>query len=174
MPLESIAVITTAWGCLAYFMMPWGPTAGATKQNEAQIKFGDRCFMNLIEQAPLFLSSLWTCAVYASEETATNVGTGYLVLRALYPVVWLFKGGSTPGFPMPAGMLVAVPACACNMYMSACVIAKCAFEFDLAFGGWMDAAAVFGFCVVFLFHAMKVCPCLHSVFKHAFTGAPLL
>ena len=92
--------------------------AKMTGQNEAQKTFGDRCFMNLVEQAAFWLSSLWMCAFFVGEEvrahssaappvshflvpavprvssshldlqTAFRIGTVYVALRYLYPIMW--------------------------------------------------------------------------------------
>merc|ERR1711939_787332 len=120
-----VSLVTCAWGCMAYVFMPWGPTANMTGQNEAQKKFGDRSFMNLLEQAPMFLTSLWLFAINCSATEATALGTAYLVLRALYPVMWLIKGGKNVGYPMPVGFFVTFPAYAVilTMYISVIAIA---------------------------------------------------
>ena len=70
-----------------------------------QIKYGstsglgfisDRTFMNMLEQSPAFLVSLWLHAVFVSCQTAATAGWIYIAFRALYPVVfiqgppWLF------------------------------------------------------------------------------------
>jgi len=65
-----------------------------------QCKWGDRSFMNMLEQGPLFLASLWCHALFVSPLTATQLGGVYLALRSLYPGIWLTKGGEAgPPFP---------------------------------------------------------------------------
>ena len=39
-----------------------------TGRSKGQCKWGDRCFMNLQEQAVLFFTSLWMHAVFVSAE----------------------------------------------------------------------------------------------------------
>lgn len=80
--------------------MPLGPTATFNGMSPGQCRWGDRSFMNMIEQAPLFLTSLWCHALVVSPLTATQLGGVYLALRSLYPGIWLTKGGEAgPPFP---------------------------------------------------------------------------
>lgn len=171
---DNVALVTCAWGLLAYLMMPWGPTAGMTKQNAAQVKFGDRSFMNLIEQAPLFLSSLWTYAFCVSAETASYLGAAYVIFRAFYPIVWLLKGGSTPGYPMPAGFVVTFPAYAIIITMYISTVAKLGFETDLSDPLYAGGGAI-ALTFVYLGYALMICPILQEkVFKGAFQGAAIM
>merc|ERR1719502_1161511 len=165
MPFESIACLTCAWGFLGYIMLPWGPTAKMTGQNEAQKTFGDRCFMNLVEQAAFWLSSLWMCAFFVGEETAFRVGTVYVALRYLYPIMWMLKGGNNVGYPMPVGFFITFPAYACILYMYATVLAKAGFgiEFSTMI---IDYATIPIGGFVYMKFAVTVGPCLqNSIFK---------
>jgi hypothetical protein len=74
-------------------LMPLGPTAnglgmGGKSMNDAQKRWGDRAFGNMIEQAPMFLSSLWLHALFVSSTVATQLGAIYLALRLCYPIIW--------------------------------------------------------------------------------------
>ena len=56
----------------------------------------DRTFLNMLEQSPAFLLSLWMHAVFVSIDTAAFAGWIYIAFRAIYPLVfpmgppWLF------------------------------------------------------------------------------------
>ena len=45
------------------------------------VRRGNRCFLNMQEQATLFMSSLWLFAVFYSAEDATDLGIAYLCGR---------------------------------------------------------------------------------------------
>eukprot|EP00929_Paragymnodinium_shiwhaense_P014464 TRINITY_DN12236_c0_g1_i8.p1 TRINITY_DN12236_c0_g1~~TRINITY_DN12236_c0_g1_i8.p1 ORF type:complete len:202 (-),score=39.43 TRINITY_DN12236_c0_g1_i8:304-909(-) len=55
-------------------------------------EMADRSFMNVIEQTPQFLVSMWAFAVFCSAASAGRAGCVYLVARALFPVFWAVKG----------------------------------------------------------------------------------
>ena len=61
-----------------------------TSQGTAQITFGDRCFMNLVEQAPFFLSSMWMCAFFVAEEVCAHVSLSLSLSQA-----WLASCSAT-------------------------------------------------------------------------------
>ena len=46
-----------------------------------QQKWGDRTFMNMMEQAPIFFAALWSHAFFCSAKVATGLGMIYLGLR---------------------------------------------------------------------------------------------
>ena len=56
----------------------------------------DRTFLNMLEQSPAFLVSLWMYAVFVSAENAALGAYCYIVFRALYPFLfamgmpWIF------------------------------------------------------------------------------------
>jgi len=56
----------------------------------------DRTFLNMLEQSPAFLTSLWMHAAFVSPASAAQAGWVYIGFRALYPFVfsmgvpWLF------------------------------------------------------------------------------------
>mmetsp|Transcript_10117 Transcript_10117/g.12276 ORF Transcript_10117/g.12276 Transcript_10117/m.12276 type:complete len:153 (+) Transcript_10117:59-517(+) len=71
----------------------------------SEIKYGskeglglvsDRTFLNMLEQAPLFLTSLWLHASFVCPQSAANQAWLYITFRAIYPIVfqmgipWLF------------------------------------------------------------------------------------
>ena len=84
--LEGPALVSAAWVLMALNFMPLGPTAAG--MSPAHYKWGDRSFMNMIEQAPLFLISMWMFSVFVSATIGTQLGFVYLGLRFLYPVIW--------------------------------------------------------------------------------------
>jgi hypothetical protein len=51
-------------------MLKASSKAFATK---AQLHFGDRAFLNMVEQSPLFLTAMWTHAVFVSPGTRTTI-----------------------------------------------------------------------------------------------------
>jgi len=64
-----------------------------------QKNWGNRTFLNMMEHAPLFLSSLWIHAVFVSADVAAALGAIYVCLRLCYPIVWMVFGGEA-GAPM--------------------------------------------------------------------------
>ena len=143
--------------------------------NDAQKKFGDRTFMNLIEQAPLFLTSLWLMALHCGDSEASMLGAAYLVLRAFYPIMWLIKGGNAVGYPMPVGFFVTFPAYAVIITMYVSCIASVGFETVIPGGVGAKFGMVAGITILYLMYAIKVCPLLlQPIFAKCFKGEPLL
>lgn len=159
--LMPVAVVTAAWSLLGYVVMVLGPTAALTGGSKAQCKWGDRTFMNMQEQAALFLSSLWTCAFFVSAEKAASLGTAYVLLRALYPIIWLAVGVETP---YPHIFLSTFPQYGINLYMLTMVLLKSAGDrVDLtAFFGGFDALGVFVFTAAYYTYALKLLPVLQT------------
>ena len=84
--------------CAPPSSQPLGPTAyglgmGGKQMSPGQKKWGERAFLNMIEQAPLFTSALWLHAVFVSPVVATQLGIAYLALRLCYPFIWAVFGG---------------------------------------------------------------------------------
>ena len=57
--LSAPALVTAGYVIMGMHFMPLGPTSGMVGANDAQKKWGDRTFLNMMEHAPLFLSSLY-------------------------------------------------------------------------------------------------------------------
>lgn len=171
--LDGVALITAVWGAFAYLMLPWGPTAGMTKMSPSQIKFGDRSFMNLIEQAPLFLSSLWVHAFFVSADAATTLGWTYVIFRFFYPIIWLVKAGPEPGYPMPAGFIVTFPCYGIVMFMYLATIAK--LGMGMEFSVTMSCVGALVITFVMLAYAIGLCPIFQTkVFKPFFDKATMM
>ena len=109
---------------------------------------GDRTFLNMQEQGVLFFGSLWLYAVFVSASDAADLGKVYLVLRALYPIIWMVFGGEK-GFPQ-IGMMFTVPQYAINLFEVVAVILKLGYGADLTgmFFGY-KALGVFVFNIGF-------------------------
>ena len=90
--LAGPALVTAAFVLIALHFMPLGPLA----PDGPQKVWGNRTFLNMMEQSNLFLSALWLHAIWVSPDVATQLGAIYLCLRALYPVVWAVWGGPNP------------------------------------------------------------------------------
>jgi hypothetical protein len=167
-----IALISVAWVFFAYFVMPLGPIGKFSGRSPGQCKWGDRTFMNLMEQAPLFFVSLWTCAVFVSVDTATLMGWMYMFFRALYPIIWAVKGGEG-GPPVPHLFASTFPAYGINVYMAATVAFKLGAEIDLKEALFGSDLVGFALCTVgFLMFATKVTPMLHIKCYTQFFDAP--
>jgi len=110
---------------LAYLKLPMGPTAAMSGCSDAQIKWADRTFMNMNEQAIFFFVSLWSFALFVDPAQAANLGTAYLVLRVFYPVVWAaLCDPSKPGPPFPLLFLDTFPQYGINIYECISVVVK--------------------------------------------------
>ena len=55
-------------------------------------EFGDRVFLNFLEQTPNFLLLLWLSALFVDAGEAGRVAAVYLVARFFYPVFWAVGG----------------------------------------------------------------------------------
>ena len=97
--LAGPAMVTAGYVLWGMNVMPLGPTSGMVGASAAQSKWGDRTFLNMMEHAPLFLSSLWTFAIFVSAAEAAKIGAVYLALRMCYPIIWAIWGGAN-GAPM--------------------------------------------------------------------------
>ena len=159
--------------------MPLGPTSGMVGASEAQKKWGDRTFLNMMEHAPLFLSSLWLFAIFVSAEEAAKIGSVYLFLRAMYPIIWA-KWGGKGGAPMKPytyfffgeGMNLfycTFPQYGCVFYMALATLLKTAFGISLnSMVGIPAIAAPLGFGL-FLYHfALGGFPYLQKAVKPLF------
>jgi len=135
--------------------MPLGPLASVKKCSEGQQKWGNRSFLNMQEQAVLFMSSLWLYAVFVSATGAAELGWAYLALRSTYPVVWMVFGGES-GMPANASMLT-FPQYSINVYEVISVILKVGYDMDLTemFFGY-KTLGVFVFNIAYMMYAMAV------------------
>jgi hypothetical protein len=123
------AVITALWILLAYKFMPLGPTAMFQGLSSGQQRWGDRSFLNMIEQAPLFLGALWVHAFHVSFLTATQLGFVYLGLRSLYPWIWLLRG-SEAGPPYPFMFNFTFKQYGIAFYLALTAVLKIVFGFS--------------------------------------------
>eukprot|EP00310_Coccolithus_braarudii_P009688 CAMPEP_0183360760 /NCGR_PEP_ID=MMETSP0164_2-20130417/56055_1 /TAXON_ID=221442 /ORGANISM="Coccolithus pelagicus ssp braarudi, Strain PLY182g" /LENGTH=173 /DNA_ID=CAMNT_0025535187 /DNA_START=25 /DNA_END=546 /DNA_ORIENTATION=- len=165
--LDGVALVTAAYVVWVYLLMPLGPIGKMTEQVKGQQNWGDRSFMNSIEQAPLFLASLWTHAYFVSGSAATNLGIAYLVCRVGYVVIWAMKG--TEGFPMPAGFIFTFPAYGFNIYMMIGTITK--LGFGMIATPMIDAVGAILCSALFFMYAVKVTPVIHQAVKPMFTAS---
>jgi hypothetical protein len=175
-PLEAyvqVALVTAAWLIMAYLMLPWGPTANLTGRHKYQVKWGDRSFMNMVEQAPFFLTSLWLCAVFCSPDKAANLGKAYLILRALYPLIWAAKGTHGEGAPFPSIFISTFPQYGVIAYMTSLVAAKhcCGTCLTELFGGY-DTIGAIVFTVGFFVYALTITPVLQTTIYASFFPTP--
>mmetsp|Transcript_5654 Transcript_5654/g.6349 ORF Transcript_5654/g.6349 Transcript_5654/m.6349 type:complete len:135 (+) Transcript_5654:193-597(+) len=104
--------------------------------------------MNQIEQAPLFLTSLWSFAYVISPERAATLGKLYLAFRSLYAPIWLFLGGEG-GVP-PQIMISTFPQYGINVYAALSVVLKVGCEKDLIDTFGSDVKGL-GVCVMAYF-----------------------
>ena len=56
--------------------------------NDPGARMGERTFLNMLEQQPTFLISLWLCAACVSSTLATILGWVAVLARALFPILW--------------------------------------------------------------------------------------
>jgi hypothetical protein len=84
--LAGPAMVTAGYVLMGMNFMPLGPTAGLVGASDAQKTWGNRTFLNMMEHAPLFLSSLWVFGIFVSPSEAARIGSIYLGLRFCYPV----------------------------------------------------------------------------------------
>lgn len=127
----SVAMVQAAWTLMAYTIMPLGAAASLGGHSKGQANWGSRAFLNMMEQAPVFLSSLWMCAVFVSADVAATLGWAYLALRALYPLIWLFIGGEA-GCPIPIIFVSTFPQYGIVTYMALATLLKCDSGDDLS------------------------------------------
>ena len=123
------------------------------------------------EQGILFNGALWLYAVFVSADDATALGTAYLIMRSMYPWVWMVLGGEKG--PHDAGMLLTFPQYAICLFQVVAVLLKLNYDADLTdyFLGY-KALGVFAFTVGFMMYAMVVINILTtSVFAGFFKKA---
>lgn len=104
---KPVIVVTGAYFAVFYSFMIFQSTskmylyskAKASKKSDekvsmADIKYGstrglgllgDRTFLNMLEQSPAFLTSLWLHALFVDPETAAKAGWLYVLFRLWYP-----------------------------------------------------------------------------------------
>jgi len=125
--LEGPGLVTAVWTLIALNFMPLGPTAALTEMSPGQQKWGDRTFMNMMEQAPIFFAALWSHAFFCSAKVATGLGMIYLGLRLCYPIIWLLLGGGGVGAPFPQIFLSTFPQYGIAFYLALGVVLKLGF-----------------------------------------------
>ena len=166
-----------------------GPTAyglgmGGKQMSPGQKKWGERTFLNMIEQAPLFYTALWLHAVFVSPAVATNLGCAYLLLRLAYPVIWALFGGED-GVPHTEYSVVPLfgqlkqiyystfPQYGIVFYLAFSTVLKIAFAISLnAIVKMPVLAATVGFGWFLYHYAYVLYPLLHEhVFSKCFAKA---
>uniref|UniRef100_A0A7S2U6Y9 Uncharacterized protein n=1 Tax=Attheya septentrionalis TaxID=420275 RepID=A0A7S2U6Y9_9STRA len=158
---NDVAMVSCALVLMAMLQMPFGPMAALTGRSPGQQKWGERIFMNMTEQAPLFLTSLWAFALVVSPERAASLGMIYLGLRALYAPIWLFAGGES-GAPFPAILVSTFPQYGINVYFALAVVLKVAFSMDItSFFMGSDKIGVIAVSFAFFVYAAGVIPKVH-------------
>lgn len=165
-----VAVVSCVWVIFAYFLMPMGPTAAMSGCSAGQIKWGQRVFMNLQEQAVLFFVPLWMYAVFISADEAAWLGWLYLGFRSLYPSLWMVIGGEG-GPPFPQLFLSTFPAYGINLYEAVVIFAKlgCGFDIKTFFGSTFRGLAATTF--LYLLFCIGITPVLHKkVYSHFFVA----
>ena len=177
--LTGPALVTSVLVVLVYHIMPLGPTAPMVQGTAAHKNWGDRSFLNTMEQLPLFLAAMWTHAVFVSASVATTLGTIYVCLRACYPVVWAVWGGANgvPKAPYTYVLFgekmsiyyITYPAYGCVMYMCFANILSLGFGLDLNALVVMPAIVAPLGVGLFLFHfSLGFYPILQGMLKKFF------
>ena len=167
---EGPGLVTAMWALISLNFMPLGPTAAMCGTTPGQQKWGDRTFMNMIEQAPIFFAALWSHAIFCSPETATALGFAYLTFRLAYPIIWALVGGGGVGAPFPQIFFSTFPQYGIAFYMALAVVLEVGLGIDLneAVGAPLVVAPV-GFGAFLYVFAIYGVPILQkNVFAKAF------
>lgn len=88
--LLTLATSLLLFGCAAYVgrcRIRFAIQAPATT-GHPQFDIAYRIQMNTLESTMLFLPTLWVCALYGSDPTATAAGSVWLVARAWYALAY--------------------------------------------------------------------------------------
>ena len=130
---------------------------------------GNRAFLNMQEQGILFNGALWLYAVFVSAEAASALGFAYMVLRSLYPIIWMLLGGEA-GAPEQLSMTT-FPQYAINLYMAVATMMKIKGMGDLddLFFGY-KSLGVFAFTVAFMAYAVGLIASLNETTFSGFFG----
>ena len=125
----------------------------------------------MIEQSPLFLTSLWTMAALVSPERASNLGWAYLGFRCCYAPIWLLFGGEA-GPPFPTIFISTFTQYGINCYQALAVIMKVKYGKDIAsyFMG-NDLIGAGAVSVGLLMYALGVTPQINMALS-GFFGKP--
>ncbi|XRA95945.1 hypothetical protein NFJ02_01g36400 [Pycnococcus provasolii] len=121
--LEPVAYLSALSAVLYYFCLTINAVMMFTGEMTPKHKnWGVRVFGNMTEQWPMFLSALWTHAIFVSPVTAVQAGYVWLAMRALYPFVRLFTNENEP-----ATMATTMPQYFVNVYLVFAVVMKIGF-----------------------------------------------
>ena len=106
--LRPAALVTLSWNVLYYNLLGsqvWTLAvvrifefAQPEDVDESYHRVAARWAANTLEQAPVFLSSLWLYALFADSASAGTLGALYLASRFLYPLFYCWIGRFTFGF----------------------------------------------------------------------------
>ena len=146
LPIEynGCAAVMAGWVFLYYSNM-W-IAAGAPKDCcPGQATWGNRLFLNMGEQAPAFLVSFWTHAIFASPIVATQCGTAYLGFTVLYALLRLKCKG---GVDNTVSFASTVPRYAINLFLVISAVAQRSFGLGLGKSAF-HAVAFMPFAVTF-------------------------
>ena len=124
-----------------------------------QANMGARAFGNLHEQSIVFLVSLWVHALFEDVDGAAKLGSVYLGLRALYPVVWTLCGG----FDMKI-LVTTMPQYGIILWMLGTTVAKASFGTDLkALAMGSDAVGCAAMTALFFAQFNIDCMVIHPI-----------
>ena len=121
--LEPVAYLSALSAMLYYFCLTINAVMMFTGEMTPKHKnWGVRVFGNMTEQWPMFLSALWTHAIFVSPVTAVQAGYVWLAMRTLYPFVRLFTNENEF-----ATMATTMPQYFVNTYLVFAVVMKIGF-----------------------------------------------
>jgi hypothetical protein len=83
---KGVIVVSSVFTWMYYTMMMLGPSSKECNANDKHVHWAVRAFGNLHEQAPVYLLSLWSYAIFVSPEDGAVFGAAYLVMRFFYPM----------------------------------------------------------------------------------------
>jgi len=112
---------------------------------------------------------MWSFAAFVSPQGAADLGKAYLVLRAMYPLIWLARGDFDPTI-----FSCTIPQYGIIIYMMASVFALSHFGLDLRgiFLGYHTLGAA-TFAAVFLGGFFGMCALTTAVKSAGFFPAPV-
>ena len=135
--------------------------------NDLGALFGQRCFLNYIEQAIPFLVTLWLCSLCVSSQLAATLGTIGLVSRIFYPLLWALGPGGTFS---PLVEFSTQPWYCCIFGNAGAAVTWILFDFNIMdeLQGWQVFVAVLGYCLCGWFLVFGMGGILHLSTKWAF------
>jgi len=99
---EGVVLVTVCYVIMYYWFMGQQVMAKVLREKQGKFSrytatdqlwiFSDRCFLNTVEQSPMFLTLLWLNAIFIDAQTTAKLGAFYLVMRMAFPFFWASKG----------------------------------------------------------------------------------